>query len=210
MPNAILRAGPFASSSNSFLDEPGTPSSSFIPVTCANDTSSSVWPWKYLEVQDIANVTHTGCDAGGLPTSSTSNTVTSSYKTATGDFSISHSSSSNNTTILTTTFQFAYQAVQSFQIKVTFSGLASSANLPAGSSFSQPDFMGFSDSQTTSPVAGFPSISGSVTRTLPAAVVPAFYFATIQVSSKISFPTDVCTPNSGSANAAATLTVEFL
>ena len=41
---AILRAGPFASSTDSFLDEPVTPSSAAVPVNCAmNDWLNDGW-----------------------------------------------------------------------------------------------------------------------------------------------------------------------
>lgn len=47
MPNPILRAGPFASASDSFLDEPETLSSSIVPVNCAiNDWVND--SWKFL------------------------------------------------------------------------------------------------------------------------------------------------------------------
>jgi len=53
---AILRAGPFASSSDSFLDEPTTVTSNTFPVNCAKDTSSSSWPWKcYVNVDGSNN-----------------------------------------------------------------------------------------------------------------------------------------------------------
>ena len=52
---AILRAGPFASSSDSFLDEPTTVTSSTLPVNCAKDTSSSSWPWKCYVLVDGSN-----------------------------------------------------------------------------------------------------------------------------------------------------------
>lgn len=51
---AILRAGPFASSSDSHLDEPGTPDVSILPVNCAmSDWVSHSWRcW-----QDVSTVT---------------------------------------------------------------------------------------------------------------------------------------------------------
>jgi len=52
---AILRAGPFASSSDSFLDEPTTVTSGTLPVNCAKDTSSSSWPWKCYVLVDGSN-----------------------------------------------------------------------------------------------------------------------------------------------------------
>ena len=49
MPNPILRAGPFASSTNSFLDRPDPVSTSIFPVNCAKD-NQAFWPWRaYLQ-----------------------------------------------------------------------------------------------------------------------------------------------------------------
>jgi hypothetical protein len=207
---AILRAGPFASSSDSFLDEPVTPSVSIVPVNCANDTSSSAWPWKYND--DVIKIleTHTGCETSGggenVPTTSTSNTTTVSTETATGDFSITSSASSNLITTMTTTLSFYYQAAQSFQIKVTYNGLAT-----GDTTLYQPDFMGFIDIQSASgPIEGFPSLTGSVTRTLPASVKPALYYAQLDTASGIDFPEDVCSPKSSIADTSATLSIEFL
>lgn len=200
---AILRAGPFASSSDSFLDS-GT------PVNCANDTSSSAWPWRYSNKVIKVLTTHTGCetDGGGetIPTTSTSTTTDVSTETATGDFSITSSASSNNTAAVVIRFSFYYQAAQSFQIKVTYDGLAT-----GDSTLYQQEFMGFFDSQSGgSPIEGFPSVSGSVTRTLPASVKPALYYAQLSTISAIEFSTDVCSPKSSTADTSATLSLEFL
>ena len=222
MPNAILRAGPFASSSNSFLNEPSPFDSNAIaaaaigaipginPVNCANDTSSLTWLWRYNDVVNKVLTTHTGCEIniGGetIPVTSTSTSSNGLLKTATADFSISDSASSNNVTRMTTTLSFYYQAAQSFEIKVTYNGLAT-----GDSTLYQADFMGFADSQTAGvPISGFPSISGSVTRTLPASVKPAFYYAALDTSSAIDFPADVCSPKTSIANTSATLSFEFL
>jgi len=207
---AILRAGPFASSSDSFLDEPTTATLGTYPVNCANDTSSSAWPWKYNDEVIKSLETHTGCETSGggenEPTTSTSNTTTVSTETATGDFSITSSASSNHITTMTTRLSFYYQAAQSFQIKVTYDGLAT-----GDGTLYQPDFMGFVDTQNaSSPIQGFPSLSGSVTRTLPASVKPALYYAQLDTASGIDFPEDVCSPKSSIADTSATLSVEFL
>lgn len=53
---AILRAGPFASSSVNFINQPTTVTQSILPVNCAKDTSSSSWPWKcYINVDGSNN-----------------------------------------------------------------------------------------------------------------------------------------------------------
>ena len=198
----ILRAGPEASSSDSFLDN-GT------PVNCANDTSSLNWPWQYINTVTKVITTHTGCVStpnGSVPDTETTTTNNSNVETATGNFSISSSGTSNHATTVDIGFEFAYQATQSFDIKITYNGSASGGPEIIDSSSN----IRFSDSETGGGASGFPSLSGSVTRTLPASVVPASYSATLDVSIGIEFPDDYCTPSSGSANASATLSVEFL
>ena len=195
MPNAILRAGP---------DTQGR------PVSCANDTSSSAWPWEYLKLVNVGITTHTGCAPtpnGDVPVTETTNSNNSNVETATGDFSISSSATSNHVTSLTISFEFAYQATQSFDIKITYNGSASAS---AGQEIDTSSFVRFYDIQAGDIASGFPSLSGSVTRTLPASVVPASYSATLEVGIAIEFPDDICTPNPGSANASATLELEFL
>tara|TARA_A100000171_G_scaffold52780_1_gene73017 strand:+ start:842 stop:1429 length:588 start_codon:yes stop_codon:yes gene_type:complete len=54
---AILRAGPYYNG-GIFDNEPSTPSSSFLPVNCAKDTSSANWRWKcYVNVNGSDNDT---------------------------------------------------------------------------------------------------------------------------------------------------------
>jgi len=192
---AILRAGP---------DVQGR------PVSCANDTSSSAWPWKYIKLVNVGIVTHTGCVStpnGDVPVTTSTDSNDSTVETATGDFSISSSATSNHGTTVGIGFEFAYQATQSFQIKITYNGLASAS---AGQTIDSSSNIRFFDSSSGSTIAGFPSLSGSVTRTLPASVVPAVYSATLDAAVGIEFPDDYCTPSSGSANASATLGIEFL
>jgi hypothetical protein len=127
-------------------------------------------------------------------------------ETATGNFSISSSATSNHGTSLDIGFEFAYQATQSFDIKITYNGSASGGPEAIDSS----SYIRFYDNKTGGSASGFPSLSGSITRTLPASVVPASYSATLEVGIGIEFPDDICTPSSGSANASATLGIEFL
>lgn len=216
MPNAILRAGPFATSSDSFVDEQSplivgnVADVTVYPVNCSNDISSSAWPWRYNDVLSRVLTTHTGCvstPGGDSPTESSVTSNSGSVKTATGNFSASNSATSNRGTDVRTGLSFAYQAAESFDIKITYNGLASAS---AGQTIDPSSNIIFSDNQSASTIDGFPSLSGSVTRTLPASVVPAFYSATLKVSIGIEFPDDFCTPNTGSANAATTLSIEFL
>lgn len=212
MPNAILRAGPFASTSSSFLNEPNPFDGSIHPVNCANDISSSAWPWKYNESISKTLTTHTGCEStpnGDVPVTSTSTSSVGLVETATGNFTISDSVSSNKEVRLDISLGFAYQATQSFDIKITYNISAS-----GDSSLSQQGSTGFLDSFLSSgsgPIEGFPSVSGSVTRTLPASVVPEFYSAQIFCDgASIEFPSDICTPNTNSVSVTGSLEFEFL
>tara|TARA_R110000787_G_scaffold155209_1_gene268914 strand:- start:777 stop:1355 length:579 start_codon:yes stop_codon:yes gene_type:complete len=191
---AILRAGP---------DVQGR------PVSCANDTSSSAWPWEYIKLVNVGITTHTGCVStpnGDVPSTTSTYSNDSNVETATGDFSISSSATSNHGTSLDLGFEFVYQATQSFDIKITYNGSASGGPEAIDSSSN----IRFDDNKTGSGASGFPSLSGSITRTLPASVLPASYSATLYVGIGIEFPDDYCTPSSGSANASATLGIEFL
>jgi hypothetical protein len=212
---AILRAGPFASSSYSFLNEQDPlivgnfADVSVYPVNCANYTSSSAWPWRYNDVLNKTLTTHTGCEStpgGDSPTESSATSNSGSVKTATGNFSASNSASSNRGTTIVTGLSFAYQATQSFKIKITYNGLASAS---AGQTIDSSSNILFFDS-SGSTIDGFPSLSGSVTRTLPASTVPVFFNASLSVGIVIEFPDDICIPNTGSASASSSLSVEFL
>ena len=212
---AILRAGPFASSSYSFLNEQDPlivgnfADVSVYPVNCANYTSSSAWPWRYNDVLNKTLTTHTGCKStpgGDSPTESSATSNSGSVKTATGNFSASNSASSNRGTTIVTGLSFAYQATQSFKIKITYNGLASAS---AGQTIDSSSNILFFDS-SGSTIDGFPSLSGSVTRTLPASTVPVFFNASLSVGIVIEFPDDICIPNTGSASASSSLSVEFL
>ncbi len=214
---AILRAGPFASLSagqlsESFVNEPDVFNGNVFPVNCANTTSSSAWPWKYNESISKTLITHTGCETspGGdeFPTTSTSTSSNGLVKTATKDFSISDSASSNSEVAINVSLGFAYQATQSFDIKVTFDALVS-----GDSTLSQQGTLGFLDNfnEDTGPIEGFPSLSGSVTRTIPPSYVPGFYAAQIFLDgASIDFPSNVCIPNTNTVSVSASLELEFL
>ena len=222
MPNPILRVGPFING-NVFVDQPSDLSAPGFarPINCANTTSSSNWPWRYNEEVKKITVTHTGCelelegtsDERSVPTTGGGTTETNNILTATGNFSKSVSETSNFMAGVQIGFEFFYQAAQSFQIKVDFTASASaSSGLPTGSTFFEATEifnMNFSDGLSAA-TAAFPNLSGSVTRTLPAAVVPASYECILQSSSGISFPDDFCIPNSGTATATGSLSFEFL
>lgn len=213
---AILRAGPFASLSagqlsESFVNEPDVFNGNVFPVNCSNTTSSLAWPWRYNESISKTLITHTGCESTSgedLPVTSTSTSITGLVKTATEDFSISDSASSNREVRINVSLGFAYQATQSFNIKVTFNSLVS-----GDSTLSQQGTLGFLDNfnEDTGPIEGFPSLSGSVTRTIPPSYVPGFYAAQIFLDgASIDFPSNVCIPNTNTVSVSASLAFKFL
>ena len=213
---AILRAGPFASLSagqlsESFVNEPDVFNGNVFPVNCANTTSSLAWPWRYNESISKTLITHTGCEStpgGDSPVTSTSTSSNGLVKTATEDFSISDSASSNSEVAINVSLGFAYQATQSFNIKVTFNSLVS-----GDSTLSQQGTLGFLDNfnEDTGPIEGFPSLSNSVTRTIPPSYAPGFYAAKIFLDgASIDFPSNVCIPNTNTVSVSASLAFEFL
>ena len=210
---ALLRAGPFTGGGSFFQPEPSTPSDSSIPVNCANFTNSNAWPWMYNKRFEETLISHTGCavDPGSgedIPTTSTSSNNNLSLVTITGSFSESNSVSSNHEVKLEQNLKFAYQATHSFDIRVGFNITAS-----GDSTLNQSGSMGFLDSfiVDTGPILGFPSVSGSITRTLPASSLPTIYYAEIfSNGARIDFPDDVCTPQTSQVSLSAEITIEFL
>ena len=164
---AILRAGPFATSSSSFLDEPVTPTFSTLPVNCAKDTTSTDWPWRHYQV---------------------STNVTKSYEN--GLPSLTDSSSGGNDEIINGSIYFMYQAVEAFTMELSYTASASTAggffdtsevsiNVFVGGNF----LFGESDSDTDA--SGQPtsaSISGTETINLPASVLPKIVRLSIDAS----------------------------
>ena len=150
---AILRAGPFASSTDSFLDEPLPLTTSIYPVNCAMDISSSNWPWKYLFQDNDSDL----FIISGLPSDSQTN--------GSNDLAEGNSLS-----------EWKYQAAQTTSFSVTYA-----VETPEGFGFS--DRVSFavnvngvvelSDSSTTPNDAGIISISGTATINLPISVIPA-------------------------------------
>jgi hypothetical protein len=161
---AILRAGPFASSSDSFLNEPVNPSASIVPVNCANDTSSSAWPWGYVANTSQVITNHTGWEqtpSGESPTNTTTEGSSEELETLTGSsFSKSLSVNTNLEASVSVSLRFTYQAFIDFDITVNYSGSVSSG----GPSIIVRD--GGSSSDTG-------SFSETETITLPRAVKPA-------------------------------------
>lgn len=165
----ILRAGPFASSSDSFLDEPDPADVSIVPVNCAKDTTSANWEWKHFKE---------------------SLNVPAQYANAFPD--LSDSETFNSTGEIIARAAFAYQAVSDFDVDLTYSLSASTSGgffdkssveidvtLDNSSIFSVNDED--EDTDGTGRVTSA-SISGTVTLTLKASVVPLIVRITLIAS----------------------------
>jgi hypothetical protein len=154
---AILRAGSFANSTDSFLDEPAqaplNPDGATLPVNCANYSGSSDWSWKYLKISTVGSASEF-FDAAKDQTTISENFIND------GGFFEGEGLS------------FSYQASEDF----TFSGSYEvNAGLGQQGSFATFEILNgayqslFSDTDVHTVVGGF-SI------TLPAATVPYFVF----------------------------------
>lgn len=207
MPNAILRAGPFATSSDSFVDEPLVANSSTLPVNCANDTSSSTWPWKYSLSSSFSKNVHTGWEETSpddydaiLSSSFDSN---SSYQNATNNFSVARTESTNFSALVSIGFRFYYQAVENFNITINYSGSISSGTSGTSSGIAVSDIYGVIANTSSD------SASGSHTATLPKSVVPSLYVVVITSNAfkyPLPDPTDV---NPVNKVVSATLGISF-
>ena len=157
---AILRAGPFASSSDSFLDEPTTATSSTLPVNCAKDTSSSSWPWKCYVLVDGSN-----------------NDIESYLS---GFQSISRNKSGSipagDDITVEVVFQFYVQCLSDITFTMAYNLSATSPAFPFSTAFVEVSANGFSESDgraddgTGTGVTA--SLSGSETITISASTKP--------------------------------------
>ena len=144
---AILRAGPFANSTDSFLDEPVTPSLfSAMPVNCAmNDWVVDSWratkQIAYILLFDPDDVTVTYEDGPTLGASFVQN---------------------GGAIYAETKIKFMYQAVEDTTFSVTYSA-----------SGTDPEFNVNVGGLNVFNDLGLSSISGTETITLPATVVPS-------------------------------------
>ena len=153
---AILRAGPFANSTDSFLDEPAAAPSNIdgatLPVNCANYSGSSDWSWKYLKISTV------GSESEFFGTAKDQTTISENFINDGGFFEGEG-------------LAFYYQASEDF----TFSGSYEVNAGPQQGSFATFEILNgayqslFSDTDVHTVVGGF-SI------TLPAATVPYFVF----------------------------------
>tara|TARA_R110000850_G_scaffold29153_3_gene80707 strand:+ start:2870 stop:3406 length:537 start_codon:yes stop_codon:yes gene_type:complete len=154
---AILRAGPFAISSNSFFDEPATAGLTILPVNCAIDTSSASWPWKRYESRQFRgpdSISTTQSYKNGLPSDSQAVQGGGTGATAARVSLLS---------------SWEYQATQDFNITFTYSSESSITGGGFDNARASVNVNGvevFLDEDTT-------EVNGSTTITLPASVVPS-------------------------------------
>ena len=146
---SILRAGPFAISSDSFLNEPESPNSSILPVNCAMG-DWEVDKWRAAKRKRISggSPSVSYVDGPSVSTGFTLSSVGSSFSSA--------------------QFFFFYQAVEDTSLQMTYSVSASGAvfGVPeARAAASVDDFEVFNDSDPS-------SVSGTVTIDLPATILP--------------------------------------
>lgn len=202
---AILRAGPFSDGTSHFLQ---SHSDTAGPVNCANYTNSNVWLWQYKKSFTKLETTHTGCaqneEGEDFPVLVSSMTrELDVLETVNGDFSINESISSNNINSMFLLFSFFYQATHSFRIQIDFA--ASNTNAAF-----QTDAQLFVDSTMTTPIETWPNLSGSVTRTFPATVIPSLYHLEIAAAGGIDIATNVCSPSTTIVTSAVSLNFQFL
>lgn len=152
----ILRAGPFASSGNSFLNEPipDNPESPY-PVNCAMDNTSSDWPWRLLRIDPLTG--------GNYEYDSAPSGAGDSYTT---DFF-------NDGPLEGDGVAWWYQAVSEVTLSGTYAGTHTGLIQGQFIQFEIIDISGtlFFDNDSTSEGG---SIGGDFSVTLPATVVPRF------------------------------------
>ena len=163
MPNAILRAGPFANSSNYFVDEPGSASASIFPVNCAMNNWAND-NWKLMSKKSFTT--------GSPPFSDLSIAYINGP-------SVSQSTNSTGTdpngfTGCDILFEFRTQAAVEFDIKVSAS--ASATNGTGGAGFE------FSITNETTVVESGTNFSNSQTVTIPPSVFPRTFRTQISVA----------------------------
>jgi hypothetical protein len=156
---AILRAGPFASSSDSFLDEPTAATRSTLPVNCAKDTSSSSWPWKCYVLVDGSNDDLESYLSGFQSVS----------RTKSGSILL------GNDMEVEVSFEFYVQCLSDITFTMAYNLSATSPAFPFSGAGVYWGANGFSDSDARSTEDGTPvtaSLSGSKTITIPASTKP--------------------------------------
>jgi len=165
MPNAILRAGPFATRSDAFRNEPTSFGINIVPVNCANFANyygATNWPWKF-----------------GVRNQGEGQYLTQPA----GDEQAGFSFSSSTGFIEGDGIFFAYQAATSFTLTGAYEGAAG---------FQQGSFITFEilngDDQSLFFDTDDTRIDGNFSITLPAAIVP--YFLELRLTGEGSFIAD--------------------
>ena len=160
MPNAILRAGPFATSSDSFVDEPGSAIESTVPVNCAmNNWTSDNWKLMSKKVFSTGSPPH----SDGSITYVSGPTVSQSTNSTGVDPS--------GITSCSILFEFRTQAAVAFDIKVSASASATRGSGSAGFEFSLTNGTTVIESGST--------FSNSQTVTIQPSVLPSTFSSTI-------------------------------
>ena len=163
MPNAILRAGPFANSSNYFVDEPGLASESIFPVNCAmNNWANDNWKLMSKKVFTTDSPPFSNSSIAYINGPSVSQSKSSTGTDPSGFTSCS---------IL---FEFRTQAVVAFDVRV--SATASSTNGTGSAGFE----LSIIDETTVNETGS--SFSNSQTVTIPPSVLPRTFRTQISVT----------------------------
>lgn len=172
MPTPILRAGPFASSSDSFLDEPYPIVATTVPVNCAtNDWVNDTWK-AYTEVLTVSGGVTTRDEEdydGTLPDS----------------FSYNISSVGNQSGRIQ--FAFRYQAAVDFDINID---AEANANTSVGVSTTSIEVSvnGTLVVNELDDGSGVRGVSYDDDITIPASVTPALVAIIVQSSSSVGGP----------------------
>ena len=162
MPNAILRAGPFATSSDSFVDEPGSAIESTVPVNCAmNNWKSDNWKLMSKKVFTTSSPPFSDSLIAYPNGPSVSKSTNSSSADPSGFTSCS---------IL---FEFRTQAAVEFDIKVSASASSTNGTGSAGFEFSISGETTVSETGST--------FSNSQTVTIQPSVLPRIFRTQISV-----------------------------
>ena len=154
----ILRAGPFATTSDSFQNSPTTPTENIYPVNCADDVNNANWPWRYYRRDNFGEAITIGLVEG-------------SGSTGAGFLSFPPEGTEG------TQIWFSYQAaaawdfIFSYSAATTGNGQSEEVSIRIFNPITDIDF--FANSDFGYGVSA--SISGTLeTISLPRAVVPAF------------------------------------
>lgn len=174
MPTPILRAGPFASSSDSFLNEPSTPIITILPVNCAtNDWVNDTWK-AYTRRQGFSGgvTIHDDEDYDGtLP-----DTISFDLSSVGNQLGVIH-------------FRFRYQSAVDFDININAEANADAGTFTSGAlvqiQASANGVIVIDEEDSGSAVV---SLSYDNDITLPASVTPAFCNIFVYAQTSVTGP----------------------